>query len=57
MVYLYSQRFMPGPVFVGIVVLVVFGIAAFLALDKLQRWASPWYAHQLQQHIQGLEME
>jgi NitT/TauT family transport system permease protein len=57
MVYLYSQRFMPGPVFVGIVVLVVFGIAAFLALDTLQRWVSPWYAHQLQQHIQDLEME
>jgi len=57
MVYLYSQRFMPGPVFVGIVVLVVFGIAAFVALDKLQRWVSPWYAFQLQQQVQGLEME
>ena len=57
MVYLYSQRFMPGPVFVGIVVLVIFGIAAFVALDKLQRWVCPWYAFQLQQQVQGLEME
>jgi NitT/TauT family transport system permease protein len=57
MVYLYSQRFMPGPVFVGIVVLVVFGIAAFVALEKLQRWISPWYTHQLQHQVQGLEME
>jgi len=57
MVYLYSQRFMPGPVFVGIVVLVVFGIAAFVALEKLQRWLSPWYAFQLQQRVQGMEME
>lgn len=57
MVYLYSQRFMPGPVFVGIVVLVIFGIAAFVALEKLQRWLSPWYAYQLQQRVQGMEME
>lgn len=57
MVYLYSQRFMPGPVFVGIVILVVFGIAAFVALEKLQRWLSPWYAYQLQQRLQGTEME
>jgi NitT/TauT family transport system permease protein len=57
MVYLYSQRFMPGPVFVGIVILVIFGIAAFVALEKLQRWLSPWYTYQLQQRVQGLEME
>lgn len=57
MVYLYSQRFMPGPVFVGIVILVVFGIATFVALEKLQRWLSPWYDYQLQQRMQGLEME
>ncbi|MGE5217522.1 MAG: ABC transporter permease [Chloroflexota bacterium] len=57
MVYLYSQRFMPGPVFVGIVVLVVFGIAAFVALETLQRWISPWYTHQLQHQVQGMEME
>ena len=57
MVYLYSQRFMPGPVFVGIVILVIFGVAAFVALEKLQRWLSPWYTYQLQQRIQGLEME
>ncbi len=57
MVYLYSQLFMPGPVFVGIVVLVVFGIAAFVALEKLQSWLSPWYTHQLQQQVRGMEME
>ena len=57
MVYLYSQRFMPGPVFVGIVVLVIFGILAFVALEKLQRWVSPWYTYQLQQQVQGMEME
>lgn len=57
MVYLYSQRFQPGPVFVGIVLLVVFGILAFVALDKLQSWMSPWYAYQLQRQVQGLEME
>lgn len=57
MVYLYSQRFLPGPVFVGIVILVVFGILAFIALEKLQRWMSPWYAFQLQQRVQGMEME
>jgi len=57
MVYLYSQRFMPGPVFVGIVVLVMFGILAFVALEKFQRWVSPWYAHQLQSQVRGMEME
>jgi len=57
MVYLYSQRFMPGPVFVGIVVLIVFGIVAFVALERLQRWISPWYTHQLQRQVQGMEME
>jgi ABC-type nitrate/sulfonate/bicarbonate transport system permease component len=57
MVYLYSQRFLPGPVFVGIVVLVAFGILAFVALEKLQRWMSPWYAYQLQQQATGMEME
>lgn len=56
MVYFYSQRFLPGPVFVGIVILVVFGILAFVALEKLQRWMSPWYAYQLQQ-VRGMEME
>ncbi len=57
MVYLYSQRFMPGPVFVGIVILIVFGLAAFAALERLQCWLSPWYAYQLQQRVQGMEME
>jgi NitT/TauT family transport system permease protein len=57
MVYFYSQRFMPGPVFVGIVVLVLFGILAFVALEKVQHWLSPWYTHQLQQQAAGMEME
>lgn len=56
MVYFYSQRFMPGPVFVGIVVLVIFGILTFVALEKVQRWLSPWYTYQLQQ-VEGMEME
>jgi NitT/TauT family transport system permease protein len=57
MVYFYSQRFLPGPVFVGIVVLVMFGILSFLALEKLQGWLSPWYAYQLRREVHGLEME
>jgi NitT/TauT family transport system permease protein len=57
MVYSYAQLFQPGPVFVGIVVLVLFGILSFVALEKVQRWLSPWYAYQLQQHAQGMEME
>ena len=57
MVYFYSQRFLPGPVFVGIVVLVVFGILSFLALEKLQGWLSPWYAYQLRRERYGMEME
>ena len=57
MVYFYSQRFLPGPVFVGIVVLVVFGIVSFLALEKLQGWLSPWYAYQLQRERHGMELE
>ena len=57
MVYFYSQRFMPGPVFVGIVILVIFGILTFVALEKLQQWLSPWYSYQLQQQVEGMEME
>ena len=57
MVYFYSQRFLPGPVFVGIVVLVVFGILSFLALEKIQGWLSPWYAYQLRREAHGMEME
>jgi NitT/TauT family transport system permease protein len=57
MVYFYAQLFQPGPVFVGIVVLVIFGIASFVALDKVQRWISPWYAYQLRRNAQGLEIE
>ena len=57
MVYFYAQLFQPGPVFVGIVVLVIFGIVSFVALDKAQRWLSPWYAYQLRRHVQGMEME
>jgi NitT/TauT family transport system permease protein len=57
MVYLYSERFQPAPVFVGIVILVVFGIVTFVALEKLQRWLSPWYAYQLQRKVQGIEID
>lgn len=57
MVYFYSQRFLPGPVFVGIVVLVAFGILSFLALEKLQAWLSPWYTYQLQRQIHRMETE
>ena len=57
MVYFYSQRFLPGPVFVAIVVLVVFGILSFLALEKIQGWLSPWYTYQLRREAHGMEME
>lgn len=57
MVYFYSQRFLPGPVFVAIVVLVVFGILSFLALEKVQGWLSPWYAYRLRRQAHGMEME
>ncbi|TMB70756.1 MAG: ABC transporter permease [Deltaproteobacteria bacterium] len=57
MVYFYSQRFLPGPVFVGIVVLVVFGILSFLALEKIQSWLSPWYTYQLQRQVYRMEVE
>ena len=53
MVYFYSQRFLPGPVFVGIVVLVIFGILSFVALEKVQAWLSPWYVYQLKRQIHG----
>jgi len=57
MVYFYSQRFLPGPVFVAIVVLVVFGILSFLALEKIQGWLSPWYAYRLRREAHGMELE
>lgn len=57
MVYFYAQLFQPGPVFVGMVVLVVFGILSFAALGKVQAWISPWYAYQLQRQVYGMEME
>jgi NitT/TauT family transport system permease protein len=57
MVYFYAQRFRPGPVFVGIVVLVVFGILSFMALEKVQGWLSPWYAYELQREAHGTEVE
>ncbi len=57
MVYFYAQRFQPGPVFVGIVVLTLFGILSFLGLDKVQGWISPWYAYQVQREVHGMEME
>jgi NitT/TauT family transport system permease protein len=57
MVYFYAQLFQPGPVFVGIVVLVLFGIISFVALEKVQRRLSPWYAYQLRRQSQGMEMD
>ena len=57
MVYFYSQRFLPGPVFVAIVVLVVFGILSFVALEKVQGWLSPWYTYQLRREAHGMEIE
>ena len=57
MVYFYSQRFLPGPVFVALVVLVVFGILSFLVLEKVQGWLSPWYSYQLRRDAHGIEME
>ncbi|MFQ5917347.1 MAG: ABC transporter permease [Candidatus Binatia bacterium] len=57
MVYFYSQVFQPSPVFVGIVVLIVFGHLAFVLLEKVQRWASPWYQVQVERQVAGIEME
>jgi len=57
MVYFYSQLFQPGPVFVGIVILVCFGIVSFMALERAQEWLSPWYAYQVQRQVHGIEME
>jgi NitT/TauT family transport system permease protein len=57
MVYFYSQLFQPGPVFVGIVVLVIFGILAFTLLERAQGWLSPWYAHHVKREMHAMEME
>ena len=57
MVYFYAQLFRPGPVFVGIVILVIFGIVTFTLIEKAQGWLSPWYAHQLKRQMQGTGME
>ncbi len=57
MVYFYAQLFQPGPVFVGMVVLIVFGILSFTVLEKVQGWLSPWYTYQLRQQAEGMEME
>jgi NitT/TauT family transport system permease protein len=58
MVYLNAQLFQPGPVFVGIIVLVIFGHVSFICLEWLQNWISPWYRFQLQQReAAGAEME
>lgn len=57
MVYFYAQLFQPAPVFVGIVVLVIFGILTFTLLEKVQGWVSPWYAHQVKRQMRGMEME
>lgn len=57
MVYLYAQLFQPGPVFVGIVILIIFGHFSFVCLDRIQGWASPWYKYQGQAQIEGAGME
>lgn len=57
MVYFYARLFQPGPVFVGIVVLVIFGHLTFVGLERVQEWISPWYRYQALKEIQGLEME
>jgi ABC-type nitrate/sulfonate/bicarbonate transport system permease component len=57
MVYFYAQLFQPGPVFVGMVMLVVFGMLSFAILGKVQAWISPWYSIQLQRQVHGMEME
>lgn len=58
MVYLYAQLFQPGPVFVGIIVLIIFGHLAFVCLEWIQNWISPWYRYQLQaREAEGAEME
>ncbi len=57
MVYMYSQVFQPAPVFVGIVILIVFGYLAFLLLEYVQGWVSPWYQYQLEKEVEGMKME
>ena len=57
MVYFYAQLFQPGPVFVGIVILVIFGHLAFICLERIQNWISPWHKLQGQAQIAGMEME
>ncbi|MEE9551198.1 MAG: ABC transporter permease [Candidatus Binatia bacterium] len=54
MVYLYSQVFQPAPVFVGIVVLIVFGHLVFILLERVQKWISPWYQSQVNAQVGGL---
>jgi NitT/TauT family transport system permease protein len=54
MVYLYSQVFQPAPVFVGIVVLIVFGQLVFILLERVQGWLSPWYQFQVKDQVGGL---
>lgn len=58
MVYLYAQLFQPGPVFVGIIVLIIFGHVSFVLLERIQNWISPWYRYQLEaREAEGAEME
>ncbi len=57
MVYTYAQLFQPGPVFVGIVVLVAFGYITFVILEQLQGWVCPWYQMQARAQAGGMEME
>ena len=57
MVYDYSMVFRPAPVFVGIVVLIAFGHLAFVILERIQRWISPWYQFQLEKEVEGMGLE
>lgn len=57
MVYMYAQVFQPAPVFVGIVVLIVFGYLAFVLLEWAQGWVSPWYQYEMEKGIEGMERE
>ena len=57
MVYDYSMVFRPAPVFVGIVVLIAFVHLAFVLLERIQKWISPWYQFQLEREVEGMGLE
>ncbi|MFQ5682766.1 MAG: ABC transporter permease [Candidatus Binatia bacterium] len=57
MVYVYSQVFRPAPVFVGILVLIVFGNFTFVLLEWFQRWVSPWSQFQAEKQMGEFGMD